>query len=117
MTGRIRTTTLALPLLLGLALWHSSCQTWQTRSSSALTASGGRRVRRGAAGLDADGPADAPDGRHRGDSTGSRRLALGANPHRHRAPHWRAAAGQAGASGYVLKDDLLEVRRRVEEAS
>jgi DNA-binding NarL/FixJ family response regulator len=32
-------------------------------------------------------------------------------------PHWRAAAGQAGACGYVLKDDLPEVRRRVQAAS
>ena len=27
--------------------------------------------------------------------------------------HWRTAARQAGACGYVLKDDLLEVRRRL----
>ena len=29
-------------------------------------------------------------------------------------PHWRAAARQAGACGYLLKDDLLEVRRRLQ---
>jgi DNA-binding NarL/FixJ family response regulator len=29
-------------------------------------------------------------------------------------PHWRAAALRAGARGYVLKDDLLEVRRRLQ---
>jgi DNA-binding NarL/FixJ family response regulator len=29
-------------------------------------------------------------------------------------PHWRAAAKQAGACGYLLKDDLLEVRRRLQ---
>ena len=28
--------------------------------------------------------------------------------------HWRAAAAEAGACGYVLKDDLLEVRRWLE---
>ena len=28
--------------------------------------------------------------------------------------HWRAAARRAGACGYVLKDDLLEVRRRLQ---
>ena len=28
--------------------------------------------------------------------------------------HWRAAARQAGACGYLLKDDLLEVRRRLQ---
>jgi CheY-like chemotaxis protein len=28
--------------------------------------------------------------------------------------HWRAAAIEAGASGYVLKDNLLEVRRFLE---
>jgi len=28
--------------------------------------------------------------------------------------HWRAAAQQAGACGYLLKDDLLEVRRRLQ---
>ena len=26
--------------------------------------------------------------------------------------HWRAAARQAGACGYLLKEDLLAVRRR-----
>ena len=28
--------------------------------------------------------------------------------------HWRAAATEAGACGYVLKDNLLEVRRFLE---
>jgi len=28
--------------------------------------------------------------------------------------HWRAAASQAGACGYLLKDDLLAVRRRLQ---
>jgi DNA-binding NarL/FixJ family response regulator len=28
--------------------------------------------------------------------------------------HWRAAARQAGASGYLLKDNPLEVRRRLQ---
>ena len=28
--------------------------------------------------------------------------------------HWRAAATEAGACGYVLKDNLLEVRRLLE---
>ena len=28
--------------------------------------------------------------------------------------HWRAAAKQAGACGYLLKDDLLAVRRRLQ---
>jgi two-component system response regulator DegU len=27
--------------------------------------------------------------------------------------HWRAAARDAGACGYLLKDDLMEVRRRL----
>ena len=30
--------------------------------------------------------------------------------------HWRAAASEAGACGYVLKDNLLEVRRLLKEA-
>jgi CheY-like chemotaxis protein len=30
--------------------------------------------------------------------------------------HWRAAASEAGACGYVLKDNLLEVRRLLREA-
>jgi DNA-binding NarL/FixJ family response regulator len=30
--------------------------------------------------------------------------------------HWRAAAIQAGASGYVLKDNLLDVRRLLASA-
>ena len=29
----------------------------------------------------------------------------------HDDPHWRAVATQAGACGYVLKDNLLELRR------
>jgi CheY-like chemotaxis protein len=29
-------------------------------------------------------------------------------------PHWRAAAAQAGASGYVLKENLLELRSRLQ---
>lgn len=28
--------------------------------------------------------------------------------------HWRAAARQAGACGYLLKDNLMEVRRRLQ---
>ena len=28
--------------------------------------------------------------------------------------HWREAARQAGACGYLLKDDLLDVRRRLQ---
>jgi two-component system response regulator DegU len=28
--------------------------------------------------------------------------------------HWRAAAREAGACGYVLKDDLMEVRRQLQ---
>ena len=28
--------------------------------------------------------------------------------------HWRAAAEQAGACGYLLKDNLLEVRGRLQ---
>ena len=31
--------------------------------------------------------------------------------------HWRAAAIEAGACGYVVKDNLLEVRRWLEPAS
>jgi CheY-like chemotaxis protein len=34
----------------------------------------------------------------------------------HDDPHWRAAATDAGACGYVLKDDLLELRRRMQAA-
>jgi DNA-binding NarL/FixJ family response regulator len=30
--------------------------------------------------------------------------------------HWRAAANEAGACGYVLKDNLLEVRRLLRRA-
>ena len=30
--------------------------------------------------------------------------------------HWRAAAIEAGACGYVLKDNLLEVRRLLKDA-
>jgi CheY-like chemotaxis protein len=29
-------------------------------------------------------------------------------------PHWRAAATQAGARGYVLKENLLELRSRLQ---
>ena len=29
-------------------------------------------------------------------------------------PHWRAAATEAGASGYVLKSNLLELRSRLQ---
>ena len=31
--------------------------------------------------------------------------------------HWRAAANEAGACGYVLKDNLLEVRRLLKPAN
>lgn len=34
----------------------------------------------------------------------------------HDDPHWRAAAMQAGACGYVLKSNLLELRQRLQEA-
>jgi CheY-like chemotaxis protein len=30
-------------------------------------------------------------------------------------PHWRAAATQAGACGYVLKENLLELRQMLKE--
>ena len=34
----------------------------------------------------------------------------------HDDPHWRNAASQAGASGYVLKTNLLELRQRLQAA-
>ena len=35
----------------------------------------------------------------------------------HDDPHWRNAALQAGACGYVLKTNLLELRQRLQQAS